>query len=59
MSEVLVVASKVKKMVKEQGMRTGGDAIEKLSQMVEARVKAGVEKAKAAGKKTVQAIDVE
>lgn len=59
MSEMLVVASKIKKMVKGQGMRTGADAIEKLSQIVEARVKAGVEKAKTAGKKTVQAMDVE
>ena len=59
MAEILVVASKVKKLVKEQGMRTGGDAIEKLSQIVEARIKTGIEKAKAAGKKTIGAMDVE
>ena len=59
MSDVLVVTSKVKKLVKEQGMRTGADAIEKLSQLVEAKIKDGLEKAKASGKKTVQAIDLE
>ncbi|MEK7448669.1 MAG: hypothetical protein AAB019_04205 [Planctomycetota bacterium] len=59
MTETLVVVSRVKKMTKEQGMRTGADAIEKLSQVVEAKVKAGIEKARASGKKTVQAIDVE
>jgi len=59
MSETLVVVSRVKKMAKEMGVRTGADAIEKLSQMVEAKVKAGAEKAKTAGKKTIQAMDVE
>ena len=59
MAEILVVTSRVKKMVKEQGMRTGADAIEKLSQIIEARVKAGIEKAKAGGKKTIQSMDVE
>ena len=58
MAENLVVTSKVKKVVKELGMRTAGDAIEALSAMVEAKVKEGVEKAKAAGKKTVQASDL-
>ncbi len=59
MSETLVVTSKIKKLVKEQGMRTGADAIEKLSQLVEGRIKAGIEKAKTAGKKTIQSIDLE
>ncbi|MBI4835357.1 MAG: hypothetical protein HY811_11160 [Planctomycetes bacterium] len=59
MAETLVVVSKVKKMAKEAGMRTGADAIEKLSLMVADKVKAGMEKAKASGKKTVQAIDLE
>ena len=59
MDEILVIASKVKKAVKAQGMRTGSDAIQKLSQIVEAKIKAGVEKAQAAGKKTIQAIDLE
>ena len=38
MAETLVVVSKVKKMAKEAGMRTGADAIEKLSQMVADKV---------------------
>ena len=59
MSETLVVTSKIKKLVKEQGMRTGADAIEKLSRLVEGRIKVGIEKAKAAGKKTIQSIDLE
>jgi hypothetical protein len=59
MADLLVVTSKIKKMVKEQGMRTSADAIEKLSQLVEAKVKAGIEKAKTGSKKTIQAIDVE
>lgn len=58
MAEILVVTSKIKKLVKEQGMRTAGDAIEALSTMVEAKIKEGVEKAKSAGKKTVQASDL-
>ncbi len=58
MAENLVVTSKVKKFVKEQGMRTSGDAIEALSAVVEAKIKEGIEKAKAAGKKTVQASDL-
>ncbi len=58
MAETLVVTSKVKKLIKEQGMRTSSDAIEALSSLVEAKAKEGVEKAKAAGKKTVQASDL-
>ncbi|MCK4908291.1 MAG: hypothetical protein KAS70_00190 [Planctomycetes bacterium] len=59
MTENLVVVSKVKKVAKEQGMRTGADAIEKLSQIIEAKIASGIEKARASGKKTIQAIDLE
>ncbi|MFH1227864.1 MAG: histone [Planctomycetota bacterium] len=59
MSEVFVIASKIKKMIKEQGMRTGGDAIEALSKIVEEKAKAAVQKAKDAGKKTIQASDIQ
>lgn len=59
MPETYVVVSKVKKLAKELGMRTGGDAIEKLSLVVEEKIKQGAEKAKQAGKKTIQALDVE
>lgn len=58
MSETLVVVSKVKKIAKEQGMRTSGDAMEALSAVVAAKIKEGIEKARAAGKKTVQASDL-
>ncbi|MFA5795329.1 MAG: hypothetical protein WC980_09750 [Candidatus Brocadiia bacterium] len=58
MAEVFVVTSKIKKMIKEQGMRTGADAIEALSKIVEEKAKAAVLKAKEAGKKTIQASDI-
>ena len=58
MSEILVVSSKVKKIAKEQGMRTSGDAVQALSDLVLAKMKEGIEKAKAGGKKTVQASDL-
>ncbi|MFN3550583.1 MAG: hypothetical protein ACK4WJ_02060 [Endomicrobiia bacterium] len=51
MSEILVVVSKVKKMVKQQGLRTGEDFIEKLSKKVEEIVNKAVQKVKQEGKK--------
>ncbi len=51
MAEVLVVVSKIKKMVKEQGLRTGEGFIEALSKKVEDMVKQAVEKVKNEGKK--------
>ena len=51
MSEILVVVSKIKKMVKEQGLRTGEDYITSLSTKVEGIIKQSVEKVKAEGKK--------
>ena len=59
MTENLVVVSKVKKVAKEQGMRTGADAIGKLSQIIEAKIASGIEKARASSKKTIQAIELE
>ena len=59
MAEVLVVVSKIKKMVKESDLRTGGDYIAKLSEKIEGIVKASVEKVKAeGGKKTLGAEDI-
>ena len=59
MAEVLVVVSKVKKMVKDAGMRTGADYITALSGKIEEMVKTSIEKAKAAGdKKTLGAEDL-
>ncbi len=59
MAEVIVVVSKVKKMVKEAGMRTGVDYINALSGKVYELVKASIEKAKTDGsKKTLGAEDL-
>jgi len=51
MAETLVVVSKVKKMVKDAGFRTGGDYIEGLSNKINQIVLASIEKVKADGKK--------
>jgi len=59
MAESLVVVSKVKKMVKEQGLRTGGDYIDALSKKIEEMVNASVTKVKSdANKKTLGAEDL-
>ena len=51
MAETLVVVSKVKKMVKDAGYRTGGDYIDSLSSKIGSMVQASIEKVKADGKK--------
>lgn len=51
MAENLVVVSKVKKLVKDAGYRTGGDYIEGLSNKITQIVQASIEKIKADGKK--------
>jgi hypothetical protein len=51
MAETLVVVSKVKKMVKDTGFRTGGDYIDGLSGKIEELVKASIEKVRQDGKK--------
>ena len=60
MAENLVVVSKVKKMIKDAGFRTGGDYIEGLSNKIAAVVQASIEKIKAdgKGKKTLGAEDL-
>jgi histone H3/H4 len=59
MAEVLVVTSKVKKLIKEKGgFNTSGETIEVLSKAVEALVEKGIESAKADGRKTVMARDI-
>ncbi|MEK7766952.1 MAG: hypothetical protein AAB368_12015 [bacterium] len=52
------MTSKIKKLVKAQGMRTGGDAIEALSRIVGDKISQAIQKAKADGKKTIQGVDV-
>jgi hypothetical protein len=51
MPETLVVVSKVKKVVKEAGYRTGGDYIDALSSKIGSMVQASIDKVKADGKK--------
>lgn len=59
MSEVLVVTSKVKKLIKEKGgMNTSSATIEVLSKAIERLCLKGVESAKADGRKTVMDRDI-
>jgi phage-related protein len=51
MAETLVVVSKVKKIVKEAGFRTGGDYVDALSSKIEAAVRASIQKVQSEGKK--------
>lgn len=51
MAEALVVASKVKGIVKEAGLRTGGDFLDALSSRIAQIVSAAIEKVKAENKK--------
>jgi hypothetical protein len=60
MAETLVVVSKIKKMVKEAGLRTGGDYVDALSARILQIVNASVERVKAdASKKTLGAEDLQ
>ena len=59
MSDVLVVTSKVKKFVKENGdLNTSQKTIEQLSRAVEALCRRGIESAKQDGRKTVLDRDI-
>lgn len=51
MADMLVVASKVKKVVKEAGLRSSPGYLEGLSKKVEELIKTSVDKVKADGKK--------
>ena len=54
MSEVLVVASKVKKMIKEKGgMNTASNVMDAFSQVVQSACEEAMENAKGEGRKTV------
>jgi hypothetical protein len=55
--EVLVVGSKVKAIIKENGCNTGGDAIEGLNGWVHWLVDQAAKRAAANGRKTVRAHD--
>jgi hypothetical protein len=59
MAETYVVVSKIKKLVKEKGLRTGGDYIDGLSKKVEEIVSAAAAKVVSEGKrKTLGAEDL-
>lgn len=59
MGDILVVTSKVKKYIKEASqMNTSGETIEILSKAVEQLCQKGIESAKADGRKTVMARDI-
>lgn len=59
MSEVLVVTSKIKKMIKEKGgCNTSAETIAILSKAVEQLCQKGIDCAKADGRKTVMARDI-
>jgi hypothetical protein len=51
MAETYVVVSKVKKAVKDKGLRTGGDYVDALSKKVEDIVNASIAKVTSEGKK--------
>ncbi len=59
MAEVLVVTSKVKKLIKEKGeMNTSAETIDMLSKAIELLCQKGIDSAKADGRKTVMARDI-
>ncbi len=59
MADILVVTSKVKKYVKENGQcNTSAETVGVLSAAVEKLCRKGVESAKADGRKTVMARDI-
>ena len=60
MSEVLVVASKVKALIKKQSdMNTSANVMDALSKIVEREVSRAIERAKADKRKTVMDRDFE
>ena len=59
MADVLVVTSKVKKLIKSKGdCNTSSETVEVLSRAIERLCQKGIESAKADGRKTVMARDI-
>lgn len=59
MADVLVVTSKVKKLIKEKGnMNTSSETVDILSKAIEQLCLKGIDSAKADGRKTVMARDI-
>ncbi len=60
MSQVLVIASKVKQLIKDQsGMNTSASVMEALTKVIEREVQKAIERAKNEGRKTVMDRDFE
>lgn len=57
MAENLIISSKIKKMVKDQGLRTGGSYITALSAKVEEIVNGSIAKLKQDGKRVTLGAD--
>jgi len=59
MSEILVVASKVKKLIREKsGMNTSAEMLDGLSQKIEQICMQAIERAREDGRKTVKGRDL-
>ena len=59
MSEMLVVSSKIKRLVREKGdFNTSAETLDALSQRVEKMCLDAIERARADGRKTVKARDI-
>ncbi len=56
-TEMLLVASKVKGMIKDAGFKTAGDALDGLNSVVAWYVEQATKRANANGRKTVRAHD--
>jgi histone H3/H4 len=57
-SEIIVVQSKVREMIKAEGCSTSADAVDALSNEVSRIIKKAVERTKANGRKTVKGSDI-
>lgn len=58
MTEILVVQSKIRDMIKNEGCATSQEAVEALSREIERMVKRSIERAKENGRKTVKGQDI-
>ena len=58
MTEILVIQSKIRDMIKADGCATSQEAVEALSKEIERVIKRAVERAKDNGRKTVKGQDI-
>ena len=56
--ETLIVSSKVKNVIKEEGLMCASETIEAINDCLHCCIKKAAERAKANGRKTVQAKDL-